>query len=99
MAVIAIGSRPEASNVTKFFELRSHRGKRCVLGIHILGGVGREGQRFLKCDQYELILTTSDTQPPLKKEKSTQSIKQEIIFTRILQTKNLQTKHFSTQNL
>lgn len=75
MAVIAVGWRPETPDVTKFFELpvdRRFEGRQegegeapYIRNSYLRWGLEgwMERSRFLKCDQYELILTNSDTQP------------------------------------
>lgn len=86
MVLIAVGSRPETPDVTKFFELpvvdrRFREGR--VKGLpyirnsYLRWGLRWVGKpRFLKCDQYEFILTNSDAQPREKK-------KEEILNTKI----------------
>lgn len=78
MAVIAVGSRPETPDVTKFFELpavdrrfegmvrEEGGGPPYIRNSYLRWELRREEgwvekSRFLKCDQYGLILTNSDT--------------------------------------
>lgn len=71
MAVIGIGSRPETSGVTKFFVLvgvdkRLNEGSTwCIRNSYV--GRGRE---LLECDQYGVILMSSDTQFATEKSLS-----------------------------